>query len=240
MTVEIVENNPEVGSLRIRQTVTVPAGLSADRLGRSAETVKLPITSTVTLKKGVRRAEFVTEIDNIARDHRLRVAFPTDCESDTAYCGQPFDITVRPVQPENVNYMGDGEYEPYVGYHPMQDLCGITDGKRGAAVAAGLLEYEVLPMRRTLALTLLRATDRLLGRCACDRLGICPPGSAASEKNDLPLLVYPPHGRIRKRAPRSRCGAAILSLPSKRTSLRSRVCRITGNRHRFFRSLQAS
>lgn len=162
MTVEIVENNPEVGSLRIRQTVTVPAGLSADRLGRSAETVKLPITSTVTLKKGVRRAEFVTEIDNIARDHRLRVAFPTDCESDTAYCGQPFDITVRPVQPENVNYMGDGEYEPYVGYHPMQDLCGITDGKRGAAVAAGLLEYEVLPMRRTLALTLLRATDRLL------------------------------------------------------------------------------
>lgn len=162
MTIDIEENSPEKGVLRVRQTMTLPSGLSPDKLGRSAETVKTNIEYKVILKKGSSRVEFETVIDNNATDHRLRVAFPTDCASDVAYCGQPFDVLERPVQPEKVNYMGEGDYEPYVGYHPMQDFCGITDGVRGAAVAAGVLEYEVLPMRRTLALTLIRATDRLL------------------------------------------------------------------------------
>ncbi len=162
MVVNIEENSPEIGVLRVAQDFTVPKTLSPDNLGRSDETVKLRIESRVILKRGAEALDFETEIDNTALNHRLRVTFPTDCRTETAFCGQPFDVQKRPVQPENVNYMGDGDYEPYVGYHPMQDFCGITDGTRGAAVAAGLLEYEVLPMRKTLALTLLRATDRLL------------------------------------------------------------------------------
>ena len=68
----------------------------------------------------------------------------------------------RPVQPEKVNLLEEGDYEPFVGYHPMNDFCGITDGRRGAAVAGdGIMEYEILPMRATLCLTLIRATDRL-------------------------------------------------------------------------------
>ena len=44
----------------------------------------------------------------------------------------------------------------------MNDFCGITDGKEGTALAGdGIMEYEVLPMRRTICLTLLRATDKL-------------------------------------------------------------------------------
>ncbi len=162
MVVHVEENSPEKGVLRVVQDFTVPKTLSADNLNRSAETTKLHIESKVILRRGVHAVEFETEIDNTALNHRLRVTFPTDCKTETAYCGQPFDVQERPVQPENVNYMGDGDYEPYVGYHPMHDFCGIGDGQRGAAVAAGVLEYEVLPMRKTLALTLIRATDRLL------------------------------------------------------------------------------
>lgn len=70
-------------------------------------------------------------------------------------------------------------------YHPMQDFCGITDGVRGAAVAAGVLEYEVLPMRRTLALTLIRATDRLLVGVLSTGIEIPSSRRAASAENEL-------------------------------------------------------
>ena len=147
----------------IGQDFTLPKTLSADSLARSAETAKLHIEMSVTLRRGCAYLEFNTAVDNTAKNHRLRAAFPTDCATETAYAGQPFDVVERPVQPENVNACFDGEYEPYVGYGPMQDFCGISDGVRGAAVAGdGILEYEVLPMRKTVAVTLLRATDRLL------------------------------------------------------------------------------
>lgn len=163
MTVRIVENSPQRGTILIGQDFTLPKSLSADGLSRSDETVKTHIETAVTLRRGCAYVEFDTKITNAARDHRLRVGFPTDVKSDTAYVGQPFDVVLRPVQPENVNELHEGDYEPYVGYGPMHDFCGITDGRRGAAVAGGgLLEYEVLPMRRTLTVTLLRATDRLL------------------------------------------------------------------------------
>lgn len=162
MRLSVCENTPEEGVIRVSQTLSVPCSLSEDRLARSEEKAQVSVSTKIILKKGATRVEFQTEIDNTARDHRLRVAFPSDCDTDTAYCGQPFDVVKRPVQPENVNVLEAGDYEPYVGYHPMQDFCGIDDGKRGFTVAAGLLEYEVLPMRNTVALTLMRATDRLL------------------------------------------------------------------------------
>lgn len=163
LTVKITENSPEKGTLTIRQDFSLPESLSADGLARSDRQVKLHIESAVTLRRGRAYLEFETAVENTARDHRLRASFPIDCSSETAYVGQPFDVVERPVQPQGVNELQAGDYEPYVGYAPMQDFCGIADGKRGAAIAGdGLLEYEVLPMRKTVAVTLLRATDRLL------------------------------------------------------------------------------
>ena len=44
----------------------------------------------------------------------------------------------------------------------MHDICGIADGDRGVTIAGdGLTEYEIMPMRNTVTLTLIRATDRL-------------------------------------------------------------------------------
>ncbi|MDR1668734.1 MAG: hypothetical protein LBR76_02095 [Oscillospiraceae bacterium] len=162
LTVDIVENNPLQGALRINQTLSVPASLSEDRLSRSPERVDIPISTTVTLKKGSGFLEFETEIDNKAKDHRLRAAFPSDTDTGCGYAGQPFDAVTRPVQPGESLEL-DGNTEPLVGYHPMEGFCGITDGTRGLALAAdSIMEYEILPMRNTVCLTLFRATDRLL------------------------------------------------------------------------------
>jgi alpha-mannosidase len=162
LAVSIIENNPLQGVLSVRQTLCVPAGLAADTLARSRETAEIGISSRLILRRGCPYLEFETQIENTAKDHRLRVAFPTDIESETGYAGQPFDVVERPVQPARVNHLDQGDYEPFLGYHPMHDFCGISDGVTGVTVAGdGIMEYEILPMRKTLCLTLLRTTDRL-------------------------------------------------------------------------------
>ncbi len=162
LMVDITENNLLRGELTIRQIFSVPAGLTPDQLSRRKERAELKIVTRLSLRQGADHLEFETEIDNTAVDHRLRVIFPSDVEAKEGYAGQPFDVVTRPVQPEKVNLLEEGDYEPFVGYHPMNDFCGITDGRRGAAVAGdGIMEYEILPMRATLCLTLIRATDRL-------------------------------------------------------------------------------
>jgi alpha-mannosidase len=106
--------------------------------------------------------ELQTDVHNTAKDHRLRVAFPSDSKTDTGYAGQPYDVYSRPIQPEGVNHYDDGTWEPLHGFYPMHDICGIADGDRGVTIAGdGLMEYEIMPMRNNVTLTLLRATDRL-------------------------------------------------------------------------------
>ncbi len=158
----VMENSPIKGVLRIRQSMAVPSGLANGMESRSDHTEMLEITTNVILRKDSGFVEFETVIDNTACDHRLRISFPTDLQCDICYAGQPYDVVMRPIQPENVNYLAPGTYEPYYGHQPMHDFCGISDGKIGAAFTGdGIMEYEVLPMRRTVCLTLIRATDRL-------------------------------------------------------------------------------
>ncbi|MEO6866834.1 MAG: hypothetical protein ABI200_02315, partial [Gaiellales bacterium] len=64
---------PGVAELRIVHIVEVPVGLSDDRLQRAAETMPLEIITRVRLREGSALAELVVELDNQARDHRLRL-----------------------------------------------------------------------------------------------------------------------------------------------------------------------
>jgi alpha-mannosidase len=161
LTTDIVENNPLKGVIAVNQKISVPEGLKKDELGRSAKRKEIDLVSRLILKKGCPYLEFETEIDNTCKDHRLRSAFPSDTNTDEGYAGQPFDVVKRPVQGEGVNKHNAGEYETLLNYHPMEGLCGIGDGKRGFTLAAGgVMEYEILPMRNTLCLTLIRATEK--------------------------------------------------------------------------------
>ncbi len=164
LNISIVENNQMRGILKVTQHFEVPSGLETNMLSRSSIKTDIVITTNVILRARSKYLEFITEVDNNAVDHRLRVVFPTDINSSTAVAGQPFDVVRRPVQPDNVNHLGNGDYEAYVGYHPMHDFCDISDNETGVAIAGdGILEYEVIPMRNSVCLTLLRCTDRLLG-----------------------------------------------------------------------------
>ena len=75
--IEVAEDGPGWATIEIRRTFHMPKELTPDRKGRSEERVACRIVSFVTLQREARRVDIRTIVDNGARDHRLRVAFPT-------------------------------------------------------------------------------------------------------------------------------------------------------------------
>lgn len=159
--IEIVERNPVRQVMRITARYRLPAHLSRDRGSRAQETVDLPIVTTVMLYSQVRRIEFHVELENRARDHRLRVHFGTPIRTAQSLADQAFDVVTRSTTlPTNT---ADWIEQP-VGTLPMQAFMFVQDEKNGLMLATrGLPEYEVLPQAEgaTVALTLLRCVEWL-------------------------------------------------------------------------------
>jgi alpha-mannosidase len=174
--VRLVERGPVRWTLEIAQTYRVPAGLCADRSERSGDDVDLPITTRVSLSPGVRRVDFVTAVENQARDHRLRVHFPTTIRTDVSHAEGHFDVLTRPVDlPQSTE---DWPEQP-VGTHHQRTFVGVNDGQIGLLVAnRGLPEYEVIPGDDgvTVALTLLRCVGWLSREDMHCRQGHAGPG----------------------------------------------------------------
>ncbi len=148
-------------SLRISMRYALPQELTADRTGRAQETVDAKIETIVSLYPGVRRVDFQTRVENAARDHRLRVEFPSPIVTAYADAEQAFDVVRRALDlPQNTR---DWIEQPRPEA-PMQNFVSISDGKLGLTLAArGLPEYEARrdPQGTTLALTLLRCVGWL-------------------------------------------------------------------------------
>ena len=125
---------------------------------RDHHLIDLPITFTLFLGKNSRHLDAEITIDNRARQHRLRVLFPTCFETETSRGGQPFDVVTRPIH-EEINI--DGLAEQPWPTHPMQDICDVAGEGAGLTVAAeGIYEYECIDVpSRPLALTLLRCNN---------------------------------------------------------------------------------
>jgi alpha-mannosidase len=173
----------EVGTtLEIALAYRVPVSLaSGDRAFRSDETVSLPIVTRVTLTPGVRRVDFETSIENQARDHRLRVRFPTGLRVDAACADGHFDVVERSLDlPTEI----EGWAEHPASTHPQRAFVDVSDGTQGIMLAnRGLPEYEVLRTKdgAEIALTLLRCVGWLSRDDLHCREGRCGPGDATPE-----------------------------------------------------------
>jgi len=132
----------------------IPAATTLDGKDRLRQTVDLPISFCVTLRKGSRCVEIKTFLENKARDHKLRVMFPTGIQTDYSFAESAFAIEKRSLLWEET---GDN-MESYFAFKPMQNFVDASDGKCGLAfLNKGMREYEVLDdVSRTLAITLLR------------------------------------------------------------------------------------
>jgi len=160
--IRVTERGPARWTLEVAQTYSLPEELAADRNARSERRARCRITSRVRLYPSVPRVDIETEVDNRARDHRLRVHLPTGVRAERSAAEQHFGIVRRPVAlPQD-----DGTWmETPVGTYPQKSFVDVSDGARGLMVAnRGLPEYEALTGNDgtvTIALTLLRCVGWL-------------------------------------------------------------------------------
>jgi alpha-mannosidase len=123
--------------------------------------VSCPLSVILSLVHGSPRLDLQVIFDNHARDHRLRMIFPSDLNVSVSYASAQFDVVEHAVKVNPVSQAAWVEDAPST--YPQQDWVDLSDGKDGLGVIVrGLPEYEVLDTaRREIAITLLRAVGFL-------------------------------------------------------------------------------
>jgi mannosylglycerate hydrolase len=139
--------------LWVKRTFDLPAALDAERDGRAASMVALEVSVEAAVAPNVPRVDLAVHVNNTARDHRLRLLFPTGAQVGTFHAATTFDVARRSttrtdatrwVHPAPVTF-------PHQGWVSAN---GLT------VVAPGLPEAEVMPTG-TIAITLVRAVGWL-------------------------------------------------------------------------------
>lgn len=178
-----VERGAAMQRLHIALHLHVPAGLSDDRQARGRETVALAVDTCITLAAGVPRVDVATEVDNPARDHRLRVHFPAPFNTAAADYDGHFEVIRRPAGvPEHDDTWVE---QPRPETH-QRAFTDISDGTIGLMVAnRGLPEVEVIPDPGEIALTLLRCVGWLSRDDFTTRQGHAGPMLATPEAQML-------------------------------------------------------
>ena len=152
---------PAVQRARIDYDWPLPEGLDGGRRRRSQVRIRCPLSVTLTLAQGSPRLDLEVSFDNRARDHRLRMVFPSDVNTNASQSSAQYDVVRHPVRIPPVPESAWVEDAPTT--FPQQDWVDLSDGERGLCIISrGLPEYEVLDTdRREVAVTLLRAVAYL-------------------------------------------------------------------------------
>lgn len=165
-SITLVEDGPLRASLDVDLTMQLPAALASDRTRRVDERVEVPIRSRISLAAGQRRVEVRTQVENTARDHRLRATFMTGVRTNVADAQGQFHVMRRPVDlpAEERARAPEFDEEQEVSYHPQRAFVDVSDERRGFALLnRGLPEYEAVPSDEGiwLGVTLLRCVGWL-------------------------------------------------------------------------------
>lgn len=156
-SIEIEQNGEKHVTATIALTLNVPKSLLPDDSARSSEKTTLPITTRVTLYSDIKRIDFNTTIENTARDHRLRVLFPTGIRTQCSLAETQFGIVERSNDMEDVDWEKGGWKEKPLPIYSHQKFVELNDGEKGFAVLnRGLSEYEIYD-HSIIAITLLRS-----------------------------------------------------------------------------------
>jgi alpha-mannosidase len=196
--ISCVGNTPLSGTIKVTCHMRIPTGLiyndSHHFTERGEKEVDLDIETLFTLRAGSRRLECVTQFDNNAKNHRLRVVFPTGISGAKHSCAEtPFDVVERIIE--------RGPDHPYSQaanpQYPCLRFVDVSDGKNGMAILTqGIHEYEVTDDdRRAVILTLLRSFEVTL--CTVTMRWERRPDQILSQQlgpHELRYAIYPHKG----------------------------------------------
>lgn len=150
---EVMENVPLRQSVKVCWKWKLPPEVDERTDGRPGRMIDYPIVSVFSLRKGAAVIEIETQLRNTAKDHRLRVLFPTSLKARTSFADCAYDVVERPFDMGIPNRNNT---------HPMESFFAVAGAKNGLAVfSAGMPEFEVLKQESTMCLTLLRCVDIL-------------------------------------------------------------------------------
>ncbi|GGD77512.1 alpha-mannosidase [Paenibacillus nasutitermitis] len=151
-------DGPYQATIRIQLNLRLPKGVNEQETARSKELVDVPVITYIDLRKNDPVLYFRTEIINHARDHRLKLLFPSGLGTDHYFTSTPFDLVRREISvPDQSHYLRKPfEVVPHNGVVALHD-----EGKGLAVYTKGLYEAIVRDHeQRTLALTLYRSTQK--------------------------------------------------------------------------------
>ncbi|MDY7221290.1 alpha-mannosidase [Halalkalibacterium halodurans] len=166
-SIRIIENNSLCATVEICQTLSVPAAADErlkeeqERLvwhpdrkaGRSKERTDITLRTELTLEQGAKGLKVNVNIDNTAKDHRMRALFPVERARGNHYADSIYEIVERPNTP-------DPKWQNPAFDHHMQRLVSLDNGEYGLTIATkGLHEYEIVS--DSIAVTLLRSVGEL-------------------------------------------------------------------------------
>jgi mannosylglycerate hydrolase len=159
VAVTALDRGPVRARARIDAEYTWPAHAIGDFRScsaRSDETVVVTVHTTLELRAGERFLRVTHELENHARDHRLRAHFPLPARVSGSDAECAFTVVHRGLTAEG------GPQEFGLPTFPSRRFVDASDGSVGLAlVHDGLLEYELVDDGRELALTLLRSVGYL-------------------------------------------------------------------------------
>ena len=134
-------NTPLQAVFQVETEMTVPACMDKSSGRRSDDDVIIPIRSRVTLCKDSPVVDVETTVTNTARDHFLRVCFPTGVQAECTRAGGVLDVNRYPTRVSR-----DGRWQGQeLTRHQQHQFMDISDGSEGLAVLNDTLrDYEVL------------------------------------------------------------------------------------------------
>ena len=168
--VSCVERNAFRTVVEIRHKMMVPSGMGEELqrqremcidpytrvANRSFELVEMDVKTVLTLEKSAKGLRVATTICNQAKDHRVRVIFPTELHASMHMADSAFEVVRR-------NNRHNDTWTNPCGCERQQCFAAMEDEKGGLLVAnRGLYEYEILEeQENAIAVTLLRCVAEM-------------------------------------------------------------------------------
>ena len=184
ISASVIEDGPVRKRIKIAMTFDVPASLVADRSARLPQFEKIDVVLTATLYQGLDRVDFIADVTNRARDHRLRAALRTPVVATDAVHDTSFGIVRRPIAPSEPR--GTEDIYPTV---PHRTFTAVEGAEFSAALASrGILEVEARPEHpgaTTILLTLLRCVGWLSRSDLATRRGGAGPELETPDAQEL-------------------------------------------------------
>src|SRR5262249_57082777 len=116
--------------LRIEGRLPVPIELDASRAARAERTVALPFALALRLAPGLDRVDVALDVDNRARDHRLRLHVRVPFAAERFEVESAFEVVERPIAPEPNAFGAARPAERPIGACPQRTFATLPGPRR--------------------------------------------------------------------------------------------------------------